>query len=123
MGKHAWRKCQGKNRPKAKLGLPDLDHSKAAVLNSLRSPGIQARVSLRDRRYSDETHVFVVARGQGYLVAPVSKELTCFSSQTSRSFCHFQEPGNSSRPLTLGWTRRRRRLNLEEPTDFLGRDL
>jgi len=25
-------------RPKAKLGLPDLDHSKSAVLDSLRSP-------------------------------------------------------------------------------------
>ena len=25
-------------RPKTKLGLPDLDHSKSAVLNSLRSP-------------------------------------------------------------------------------------
>jgi len=33
---------QGKSpkpkRPKAKLGLPDLDHSKSAVLDSLRSP-------------------------------------------------------------------------------------
>ena len=26
------------NRPKAKLGLPDLDHSRSAVLESLRSP-------------------------------------------------------------------------------------
>jgi hypothetical protein len=25
-------------RPKAKLGLPDLDHSRSAVLDSLRSP-------------------------------------------------------------------------------------
>jgi hypothetical protein len=38
MGKYARRRCQGKKRPKAKLGLPDLDHNKAAVLNSLRSP-------------------------------------------------------------------------------------
>jgi hypothetical protein len=30
---------QGKpERPKTKLGLPDLDHSRAAVLDSLRSP-------------------------------------------------------------------------------------
>ena len=28
-------------RPKMKLGLPDLDHSKSAVLNSLRSPESQ----------------------------------------------------------------------------------
>jgi hypothetical protein len=27
-----------RKNPKAKLGLPDLEHSKAAVLNSLRSP-------------------------------------------------------------------------------------
>jgi hypothetical protein len=27
-----------KNRPKAKLGIPDLEHSKAAVLRSLGSP-------------------------------------------------------------------------------------
>lgn len=33
MSKHARR-----NGPKAKLALPDLDHSKAAVLDSLRSP-------------------------------------------------------------------------------------
>ncbi len=35
MSRHA-RKSVGK-RPKAKLGLPDLDHSKSAVLDSLRS--------------------------------------------------------------------------------------
>jgi hypothetical protein len=34
-------------RPKMKLGLPDLDHAKSAVLNGLRSPGSQ-----RDYRYS-----------------------------------------------------------------------
>jgi len=28
-------------RPKMKLGLPDLDQSRSAVLNSLRSPGSQ----------------------------------------------------------------------------------
>jgi site-specific recombinase XerD len=37
MGKHAKRKSTLK-WPKSKLGLPDLDHSRAAVLDSLRSP-------------------------------------------------------------------------------------
>ena len=32
------RKTAISNRPKAKLGLPDLDHAKTAVLSSLRSP-------------------------------------------------------------------------------------
>jgi hypothetical protein len=32
------RQCAKGKRPKTKLGLPDLDHSKSAVLNSLRSP-------------------------------------------------------------------------------------
>jgi hypothetical protein len=32
------RKQANRNRPKAKLGLPDLDHSRSAVLESLRSP-------------------------------------------------------------------------------------
>ena len=32
------RQCAKGKRPKTKLGLPDLDHSKNAVLNSLRSP-------------------------------------------------------------------------------------
>jgi hypothetical protein len=37
------RKSRGKksNRQKAKLGLPDLEHAKAAVLVSLRSPESQ----------------------------------------------------------------------------------
>ena len=34
-------KDKKKTRPKTKLGLPDLDHSKAAVLASLRSPESQ----------------------------------------------------------------------------------
>jgi hypothetical protein len=34
-----------KSRPKAKLGIPDLEHSKAAVLRSLGSPGLQAWIS------------------------------------------------------------------------------
>jgi site-specific recombinase XerC len=38
MSKHARRRSARAKRPKAKLGLPDLDHSKAAVLDSLRSP-------------------------------------------------------------------------------------
>jgi hypothetical protein len=38
MGKHGRKKIATTKRPKAKLGLPDLDHSKAAVLESLRSP-------------------------------------------------------------------------------------
>jgi len=37
MSKRVNRKPNGPKRPKSKLGLPDLDHSKAAVLNSLRS--------------------------------------------------------------------------------------
>lgn len=38
MSKGARRKSSVPKRPKTKLGLPDLDHSKAAVLDSLRSP-------------------------------------------------------------------------------------
>src|SRR5436305_9094932 len=38
MSKRARRKPAAPKRPKSKLGLPDLDHSKAAVLDSVRSP-------------------------------------------------------------------------------------
>lgn len=38
MSKRARRKAAASKRPKSKLGLPDLDPSKAAVLDSLRSP-------------------------------------------------------------------------------------
>ena len=38
MRRKATRKSGNLKRPKTKLGLPDLDHSKSAVLNSLRSP-------------------------------------------------------------------------------------
>jgi site-specific recombinase XerD len=38
MSRHAKRKSSKPKRPKTKLGLPDLDHSKSAVLDSLRSP-------------------------------------------------------------------------------------
>lgn len=38
MSGHAKRKSSNLKRPKSKLGLPDLDHSKSAVLDSLRSP-------------------------------------------------------------------------------------
>ena len=38
MGNHRVRRTARAKRPKTKLRLPDLDHSKAAVLDSLRSP-------------------------------------------------------------------------------------
>jgi hypothetical protein len=38
MRRNAARKSANPKRPKAKLGLPDLDHSRSAVLNSLWSP-------------------------------------------------------------------------------------
>jgi hypothetical protein len=38
MRKHGKRNCRTAKRPKAKLGLPGLEHPKAAVLNSMRSP-------------------------------------------------------------------------------------
>jgi hypothetical protein len=38
MSKHNRGQFSRAKRPKTKLGLPDLDHSKSAVLNSLRSP-------------------------------------------------------------------------------------
>jgi hypothetical protein len=41
MSKRATRKSAVSKRPRTKLGLPDLDHSKAAVLDSLRSPESQ----------------------------------------------------------------------------------
>ena len=38
MSKHARRNSSKVKRPKTRLGIPDLDHSKSAVLDSLRSP-------------------------------------------------------------------------------------
>ena len=38
MRRRTTRKSGDQKRPETKLGLPDLDHSKSAVLNSLRSP-------------------------------------------------------------------------------------
>ena len=38
MSKHVRRRSAKAKRPKVKLGLPDLDHSKAAVPDSLGSP-------------------------------------------------------------------------------------
>ena len=38
MGKRGTTRTAKAKKPKTKLGLPDLDHSKAAVLESLRSP-------------------------------------------------------------------------------------
>ena len=38
MSRHSKAKSPTPKRPKTKLGLPDLDHSKSAVLDSLRSP-------------------------------------------------------------------------------------
>jgi len=38
MSRHAKGIYTKPKRPKTKLGLPDLDHSKSAVLDSLRSP-------------------------------------------------------------------------------------
>jgi len=38
MSGHGKGKSPTPKRPKTKLGLPDLDHSKSAVLDSLRSP-------------------------------------------------------------------------------------
>jgi hypothetical protein len=37
MGEHGTRRTAKAKKPRMKLGLPDLDHSKAAVLESLRS--------------------------------------------------------------------------------------
>jgi hypothetical protein len=50
MRRKATRKSGNLKRPKTKLGLPDLDHSKSAVLNSLRSPE-----SKRGYRHAIET--------------------------------------------------------------------
>ncbi len=51
------RKAKGgrSNRQKSRLGLPDLEHAKAAVLDSLRSPESQ-----RSYRRSIEDFVFLV---------------------------------------------------------------
>jgi len=43
MGKHASKNTVKAKKPKTKLGLPDLDHSKSAVLESLRSPESKQR--------------------------------------------------------------------------------
>src|SRR6201987_5573210 len=41
MSRHGRGKSSKPKRPKTKLGLPDLDHSKSTVLDSLRSPESQ----------------------------------------------------------------------------------
>jgi hypothetical protein len=53
MRKTSTNRAKGKkNRPKTKLGIPDLEHSKAAVLRSLGSPGSR-------RGYQHAIHEFV----------------------------------------------------------------
>ena len=49
MSRHAKGKSSKPKRPKTMLGIPDLDHSKSAVLDSLRSPESKAWVSTCDR--------------------------------------------------------------------------
>jgi hypothetical protein len=52
MGRHGKGKFSTPKRPKTKLGLSDLDHSKSAVLDSLRSPE-----SKRDYRHAIDEFV------------------------------------------------------------------
>ena len=55
MRKTSTNKAKGKkNRPKTKLGIPDLEHSKAAVLRSLGSPDSRADTSMRSMSSSPE---------------------------------------------------------------------
>ena len=57
MRKTSTNKAKGKkNRPKTKLGIPDLEHSKAAALRSLGSPD-----SRRGYQHADPTDPFSVA--------------------------------------------------------------
>ena len=47
MNRYAKRKSSKSKRPKTKLGLPDLDHSKSAVLDILRSPSRSVDIDRR----------------------------------------------------------------------------
>jgi hypothetical protein len=44
-----------KNRPRMKLGIPDLEHSKAVVLRSLRSPASRGGYQMPSMSLSDGT--------------------------------------------------------------------
>lgn len=63
MSKRMRRKPANSKRPKSKLGLPDLDRSKTAILDSLRSPE-----SKRGSRHAlDEFYSAVLFRATTFL--------------------------------------------------------
>lgn len=54
MSKRARREITASKRPKTKLGLPDLDHSEAAVLDSLTFARVQAEDIVSKERVGDD---------------------------------------------------------------------
>jgi hypothetical protein len=73
-------KGRGSNRQKTRLGLPDLEHAKAAVLDSLRSPESQ-----RSYRRSIEDFVFGIAPSLDFLSIRLLSLVIGFISKTNSS--------------------------------------
>ena len=80
-----------KGRPKTKLGIPDLEMSKAAVLRSLGSPD-----SRRGYQHAIDEFVAWIAPSR---VWPSTKPLSCGTESTSRS------GGLPPGPSTYVWLR------------------
>src|SRR5215469_17743768 len=79
MSRHGKGKCPKPKRPKTKLGLPDLDHSKSAVLDSLRSPE-----SKRGYRHAiDEIYSVVLLRAAPVVQQGCGHPLPHFSRESA----------------------------------------
>jgi hypothetical protein len=77
MSKRARRKPATSKRPKSKLGLPDLDHSKVAVLDGLRSPE-----SKRDIDMSSMSSFNGIVLSHGFRLTKWWSRAFAFSSRT-----------------------------------------
>lgn len=90
MSKTSTSRSKGKkNRPKIELGIPDLEHSKAAVLRSLGSPDSR-------RGYQHAIDAFVAC----YCSEP---RLAFNKTVVLRYRFHSEERGLAPGPSTCGW--------------------
>ena len=103
MSRHTRRNSAKGKRPKTRLGLPDLDHSKNAVLNSLRSPGVEARLPTRDRRI----HSVVLFRATAVLQQDCGDTLPHLSRRSSARRGHNQWTARCCAAAGLRSSRRR----------------
>ena len=76
MNRHAKRESSKSKRPKTKLGLPDVDHSKSAVLDSLRSPESK-------RGYRHAIEILLSGCGRDYFVPRSMSRMSEFSRNRS----------------------------------------